>query len=399
MLDAIAARLEGSLGRERVRRLQRSRVAVIGVGLLGGQDLAHLAMLQIATLIVDPGDVDAENLGNQMFPADALGEPKVSVRRAQMHALNPSCPVRVIPARVEAVGLGAFADMDLLLTGLDSQASRLDVNRIAARLGLDWIDAAVDGSGQRAYGTVTWYRPHDEAAACYGCRFDSDALAAVARERRPQPCANWRDPGLPDTPPTLLASPFGAVVAGIQMNLAIQALLGESQSQVGHQVQIAGGGVPQLRIVELARRSTCVFPHRRLDSLRRVECRTPGELVDVARQVSGRAPDALVFPDRPLVLGLACAACGTKRDLVKYCEAVTDAEVRCRCGQSGRPGEMGPVEMSNRLDAPRLASIATQMWSDLGIPDGDLVTAESGEQRTHYLLPRGSARDDTEESA
>ncbi len=386
MIDAIAARLEGSLGREGVQRLQRSSVAVFGTGLLGGQLLNHIAMLQVPTLLVDPGEVDVQNLGNQMFPMEALGEPKVAVRQAQMRALNPSCPVRAIRARVESVGLGTFADTDLLLTGLDSPASRLAVNRIAGRLGIDWIDAAVDGSGQRTYGTVTWFRPHEEAVACYGCGYDADALAAVAREVRRQPCASWRDPGSPDTGPTLMASPFGAVVAGFQMNLAIQALLGRAKTQVGRQIQIAGEGEPRLRTVELARRSTCAFPHRQLAPLRRVDCRTPGELVDLARQDLGKAPEALIFPERPLTFGLACAACGAARNIVKHCQAVSDAEVRCHCGATG---EMGPVEVGNRVDASRLPSIASQPWSALGIPDEDLVSAESAGRRTHYLLPRG----------
>ena len=57
---------------------------------------------------------------------------------------------------------------------------------------------------------------------------------------------------------------------------------------------------------------------------------------------------------------------------------------------------MGPVEVGNRLDASRLQSLAAQPWSALGIPDEDLVTAETGGQRAHYLLPRGLPRGATE---
>jgi molybdopterin/thiamine biosynthesis adenylyltransferase len=361
--------------------------------MLGGQILLHLAMLQIKTLLVDPDDVGAENLGNQLLPAAALGEPKASVRAQQMKALNPSCPVRAIRARVEDVGLGAFAGCDLLITGLDGPASRLAVNRVAARLGIDWIDAAVDGSGQRMYGTVTWLRPHCEDLACFGCRFGPDDLAAVAREVRREPCASWRNPSLPDTPPTLMASPFGGVVAGLQATWALQALLGESQEHVGRQLQIsAGPGVPRMRSVELARRATCVFPHRRLEPLRRVDCRTVGELAALAHRDLGAAPDALVLPERPLAFGLACPACGARKDLVRRCEAVGDAEVRCACRARG---EMGPVEVGNRLDRHRLRALASQPWSALGIPAEDLVTAESGGRRAHYLLPRGEEEETT----
>lgn len=386
MIDAIHARLNGVLGGERVERLHRSKVALVGTGLLGGQLLHHLAMLQIPTLLVDPGDVDAENLGNQLLPASALGEPKVSVRAAQMKSLNPTCPVRTIRARVEDVGLGAFAGCSLLVTGLDGHPGRLAVNRIAARLGIDWIDAAVDGSGERTYGTVSWLRPHRDDLACAACRFSADDLAAFAREARPEPCASWRRESVADTPPTLMASPFGAVVAGFQMGWALEALLGEGQEQVGRQLQISGGpGEPRLRGVELVRRSTCLFPHRALEPLQRVDCRTVGELLRVAERDLGGSPDALVFPDRPLVLGLVCRACGATKDLVKRCEAVGDALVRCDCRA---PGEMSPVEVGKRLSGRRLRALASQPWPALGLPAEELVTAERGAGRAHYLLPR-----------
>lgn len=381
MLDAIRARLEGSLGRERVQRLHRSGVAVIGAGLLGGQLVAHLAMLQIRTLLVDPGLVDPENLGNQALPSVSLGDPKVRVRAEQMRSLNPSCPVRAIQARVEELGLGSFAGVDLLLTGLDGPAARLAVNRIAGRLGLDWIDAAVDGTGQRSYGTVTWLRPAQDDIACYGCRWDAGALAALGRERRRQPCASWRRAEQPATPPTLTASPFGAVVAGFQLSWALQALLGESQEQVGQQLQISASGTPRLRNVGLARRGDCAFPHRRLESLRRVACRRVGELVELARGDLGAEPEALVL-ERPLVFGLACTACGTRRELVKRCEAVGDDEVRCGCG-----AEMAPLEIGTRLAGERLRALDARTFGSLGIPAQDLVSAAVGERRVHYLLP------------
>lgn len=384
MLEAIDGRLEGAFGRERLRRLHRSCVAVVGAGLLGGQLLHHLAMLQIRTLIVEPGTVDAENIGNQMFPAGSVGEPKALVRAAQMRALNPSCPTRALPQRVEELGLGTFAGCDLILTGLDGRASRLAVNGMAQRLGLDWIDAAVDGTGRRLLGTVTWLRPHDERRACLGCRYDAGQLAAIAREVRPNPCASWRAAAPPDAPPTFAASPFGALVAGWQMTWAIQALLGEDAERAGHQLQIAAAGAPRVRTVELSRRPACAFPHQRLAPLRRVSCERVGELVDCARVDLGAVPEALVFPGRSLAFGLACPSCGSRSDLVRRCEAVSDEEARCDCSAGA---ERVPLEVGDALDGSRLRDLAGLRWAELGIPPEDLVTARAAGRLTHYLLP------------
>ena len=385
MLAAIDARLESSFGRERLQRLHRATVGVIGAGLLGGQILHHLAMLQIRTVLVEPGEVDLPNLGNQMLPADAVGDPKSGARVQQMHQLNPSCAVRAVATRVEDVGLGVFADCDVLLTGLDGRGSRLAVNRIAQLLGLDWIDAAVDGSGARLFGTVTWFRPHAHDGPCYGCHIDGPRLAAIAAEEGGVGCASWRSAALRDTPPTLMASPFGAVVAGHQMAWAIQALLSEGEDLVGRQLQIAGSGVPRIRSVELPRGQRCAFPHRRLGSLRRVGSRTLGDLLEVATEDLGAAPDALVFPGRSLAHGLVCPVCGATRELVKRREAVRDEEVRCGCGTAH---EMTPRALVDRLDTDDARRLGGLSWSALGLPSEDLVTARaSGREDVHYLLP------------
>jgi adenylyltransferase/sulfurtransferase len=388
MLDLLDRRLARTLGRERLERLHASRVALVGVGLLGGQLAHHLAMLQIPTILVDPGRVDEENLGNQWVPAAALGEAKVALRARQMRALNPSCPVRAIEARVEDVGLGVFADVGLLLTGLDSPAGRLVVNRIAARLGVDWIDAAVDGSGERSYGTVSWLRPGSAELACYGCRWDADSLAALARRARREPCASWRRPGASDAAPTLTASPFGAIVAGFQLSWALQALAGEGDGdgdgggRVGAQLQVSASGEPRLRRVTLARRPGCASPHGPLPDLRRIDGRGVGELLERASADLGGAPTALVLPDRPMAFGLACAGCGTRRDLVRRCEAISDDDVRCGCG-----AEMAPRGIGTRIEGRALADVADRSFESLGVPAEDLVVVERSDRRAYYLLP------------
>jgi hypothetical protein len=146
-----------------------------------------------------------------------------------------------------------------------------------------------------------------------------------------------------------------------------------------------------MRSIELSRSAACVFPHQRLVPLRRVASRTIGELLTTAEADLAAAADALVFPERPLAMGLGCAACGATSDLVKRCEAVGDAEVRCVCRA---PGAMGPIEVGNRLDGDRLRALASQPWRALGIPPEDLVTVCSGPARAHYLLPRNEARNE-----
>ena len=187
---------------------------MIGAGLLGGAVILHLALLRVRLIIVDPGLVDLPNIGNQFLAASRVGEPKVDVRADQVREYHPDGRVRVHQARIEDLGLGALADADLIYTGLDSRASRVRAAEISQRLAIPHIDAAVDGSGERLQGTVTYYDPKRPGAACYGCRYDSDAFAKIRSEGGGPGCPSWRNPEAPKTPPTLAASAFGGVVAG-----------------------------------------------------------------------------------------------------------------------------------------------------------------------------------------
>ena len=383
MLEQIDARLAATLGAERLRRLHGSLVAVIGTGLLGGQLLPHLAMLQVQQLLVDGGEVEPPNLGNQMFPMAALGEAKVAARAAQVAAFNPSCPVRSFHARVEDLGLGVFDGVDLLLTGLDGRASRIAVRNVSQRLAIPWIDAAVDGSGERLLGTVTCYDPREPSSPCYACKYDDDALAAIAREGRGRGCPSWRGGDAPQTAPTLTASPFGAVVAGYQMIWALRVLLGEGGALAGRQLQIAADGEPRVRVVELAYAERCRFDHRALRPLARAAEPTVGALVARAPAELGAEPDALQLHDRLAARGLVCAACGARSARVRLCRAYTDDELRCACGAAE---EMVPQELVARLDADELRALAGVRFRDLGMPERDVVTVTSARGERHYLV-------------
>jgi molybdopterin/thiamine biosynthesis adenylyltransferase len=283
----IHARLAQRLGSERLAALQRKRAAVIGVGLLGGVVVHQLAMARVPMRLVDCGEVEAPNLGNSLLPAAALGLPKVQARAAQVRAIDPECPVEVLEARVEALGLGDFEGCDVLVTGLDGRSSRLAVNRIAQRLGIDWIDAGVEGSGEHLLGTVSYFRPFLDDHACGGCRYLASDLAAIGREGRGAGCPSWREEARPVTAPTLAAAPFGAVIAGFQALFAICALLGEGDALVNRALQISASELPRARMVELARGAECAFPHARIVPLRRVGCATLAELLDAAARDLG----------------------------------------------------------------------------------------------------------------
>jgi molybdopterin/thiamine biosynthesis adenylyltransferase len=376
-----------ALGPEALERLRTSRVAVIGAGALGGPLIAHLALLEIGLTIVDSDRVEPANLGNQGFPAgDSLGRWKSNVRARQVAALNPDCSVRAITARVEDLGLAALVDCDAFVTGLDSRISRMHVNALSRQLGKVWIDAALDGTGERLLGTVAVYDARRSDSACFGCRFDRGSLAAIASEGRGPGCPSWRRADVPVTAPTLQTSAFAGVVAGYQALWILRLLLGRGDDLANQQLLIDCDRSPQVRCLRMQRSPQCLFHHAPLAPLRPAPGDTLGALLGATGADLGTEADQLIFQNRAVVMGLRCPDCGVAREHVRMSDAYSDNELRCSwCACEPSP-VMEPIEIKDRLLREEVRRLADLNWNDLGLPAADVVTASSGDRVAHYIV-------------
>ncbi len=377
------ARLAGSPGldAEALAVLRGSAVAVIGLGALGGPLAMHLALLGVALILVDPDVVALANLGNQLWPAASVGETKSTARAKQLAALNPQCPIVPVAARIEDLGLAALAGVRLLLTGLDGRAARLRVAELSLRLGIPWIDAAVDGSGRALRGTVTVFDPRAPEAACYGCRLDAGDLGLIAREGRGPGCPSWRRELRPLMPSTLQASAFGGVVAGHQAIVASRMLLGRARNLVGKQLIIECDGTPRVRMLGLTPNPRCLLGHHRLEPLRVIAGERIGDLLAAAAADLATPAESLALHGRMLAVGLICPRCAARRDVLRVAEAVSDAEATCACGV-----EMVPAALASELAAEQARAWADRTWTDLGLPAADVVTARAGAHEAHYVV-------------
>jgi molybdopterin/thiamine biosynthesis adenylyltransferase len=357
-------------------------VAVIGSGALGGPLSLHLGCLSVSQIVIDPDVVQLHNLANQMWPVTSVGTPKSVARAEQILSLNPEAVVQPIVARIEDLGLAALAGVRLLITGLDGRAARLRVAEISNRLGIPWADAAVDGSGRSLYGTVTLFDPRVSGTACYACRHDAASLAGIAREERGPGCPSWRRTGTEPTQPTLQASAFSGVVAGLLALVATRALLDEAGEVAGRQLVIRADRVPSVRLLELAANPRCLFGHGRLGSLPVVPEDRVGDLLARAAADLGAAVETIRFHGRVVVSGLVCPRCGGARDVVRVAEAFGDAEVLCGgCGV-----EMVPRAASETLSGEHLTRLAASTWSEMGVPFADVVTAIAPGAEAHYVV-------------
>ncbi len=150
----------------RQERLQAARVLVVGAGALGNEVLKNLALVGLGTIyVIDLDVVEPSNLSRSvLFRAEDGGRPKAEVAAMRAGELNPE--IRIIPLHGDAItdlGLGAFADVELVIGCLDNREARLWVNRQCWKVGTPWIDAGI----QEIQGVVKVFVPPD--SACYEC--------------------------------------------------------------------------------------------------------------------------------------------------------------------------------------------------------------------------------------
>lgn len=90
------SRTEIILGSEAMERLAQSRVAVFGIGGVGGYVVEALVRSGIGAIdLIDHDQVSLSNLNRQIIATrDTLGRDKVEVMQERIHSINPDCRVR-----------------------------------------------------------------------------------------------------------------------------------------------------------------------------------------------------------------------------------------------------------------------------------------------------------------
>src|SRR5205814_3337500 len=109
--------------------------------------------------------VEPSNLSRSVFfrAADG-GRPKAEVAAHRARELNPE--IAIFPVHGDVItdlGLGLFADVDLVIGCLDNREARLWVNRQCWKVGTHWIEGGI----QEINGVVKVFMPPD--GPCYEC--------------------------------------------------------------------------------------------------------------------------------------------------------------------------------------------------------------------------------------
>ena len=144
------ARSAAMLGEDAMTRLQSARVAVFGVGGVGGYVCEALVRSGIGTLdVFDKDDVSVTNLNRQIIALrSTVGQDKVSVLAARMRDINPDVVINehkvfYLPENADDFDLSQY---DYVVDAVDTVAAKIELAVRCEQLNVPLIAAMGAGN-------------------------------------------------------------------------------------------------------------------------------------------------------------------------------------------------------------------------------------------------------------
>ncbi len=139
MIEEQFLRTRMLLGGDALERLQRARVAVFGIGGVGGYTVEALARSGVGQLdLIDNDSVSVSNINRQILATHStVGLPKVEAARRRVLDINPACIVRMHPVfyTLETADQFDFTRYDYIVDAIDTVTGKLQLVQRAMEAG------------------------------------------------------------------------------------------------------------------------------------------------------------------------------------------------------------------------------------------------------------------------
>lgn len=149
-------RTEMLLGADAMDRLARSRVAVFGVGGVGGYVCEALARSGVGALdLIDKDKVAVSNINRQIIATrETVGRVKTDVMRERILSINPEARVRVYPCFFlpENADSFPFGEYDYVVDAVDTVTAKIELVMRAKDAGVPVISSM--GAGNKLDATA-----------------------------------------------------------------------------------------------------------------------------------------------------------------------------------------------------------------------------------------------------
>lgn len=130
-MDNRFTRTEMLLGQDAMSKLKNSRVAVFGVGGVGGYVVEALARSGVGTLdLIDRDTVNESNINRQIIAlTSTIGQFKAEAAANRVHDINPNCIVNIHNTfyTPETSSEFNFADYDYVVDAIDTVTGKIEL--------------------------------------------------------------------------------------------------------------------------------------------------------------------------------------------------------------------------------------------------------------------------------
>lgn len=148
-MEEIFYRTELLIGEDKLRILKKSKVAVFGVGGVGGYVVEALARSGVGNLcLIDADSVAPSNINRQIIASmHTLGQSKVSVAEKRVKGINPLINVKTysvfyLPENADLIDLTEY---DYVIDAIDTVTAKIELIKRAKALGIPIISCMGTG--------------------------------------------------------------------------------------------------------------------------------------------------------------------------------------------------------------------------------------------------------------
>ncbi|MBT3690982.1 HesA/MoeB/ThiF family protein [Candidatus Woesearchaeota archaeon] len=201
------SRQELVIGKKAQKQLEKSKVAIIGVGALGSLSSELLVRSGVKKLILFDNDfIEMSNLQRQhLYKLDDVNKPKVKVAKRYLKEVNPNVSIKEYFMSLTANNIKKLNKVDLILDCTDNMQTRFLLNDFCVKNKINCVFA----SAIQEKGYIYVYSPK---RPCYGCIFSG--LRSI------------------DSCETLgVLNGVSSLVSSLQVNEAIKLLIGKKAEE------------------------------------------------------------------------------------------------------------------------------------------------------------------------
>ncbi len=138
------------LGEESIDRLQTKRVAVFGIGGVGGHVVEALARSGVGALdLIDNDVVSVSNINRQIIATyDTVGRYKTEVMKERIRSINPDCKVTIYNTFYlpEERNKFPFTEYDYIVDAIDTVTAKIDLAVLSQELSIPLISSMGTGN-------------------------------------------------------------------------------------------------------------------------------------------------------------------------------------------------------------------------------------------------------------